>query len=242
MSDGFSRAPLLTKGAFIQLTEGVAGPIPNVIVFQYNPETMTRKLTPWQPPAEDAAAEQGGQTDPQTQPYDPEESIDTSIEFDCADQLEHPDRHPTAARFGVADRLAAMERLLYPVTEGDGLLGDLAASLTASASASAEVVRTIVPVVLFAWGPGLVMPVRLTSYSVEEQLFSTRLYPIRAKVSVSMQVLTDQSFPAAGENAQSSLAAEIARAAYHYTSTQRKGLSVLNGGNTLDAILGLLPL
>ena len=87
-----------------------------------------------------------------------------------------------------------------------------------------------------------VVPVRLVSYSVEEQLFSTRLYPIRAKVSVSMQVLTDQAFPARGENAQSSLAAEIARAAYHYTSTQRKALAVLNGGNTLHAILGLLPL
>jgi hypothetical protein len=239
VSDGYSRAPLLTKGAFIQLTEGVAGPTPNVIVFQYNPEAMTRKLTPWQPPAEDAAAEQGGQTDPQVQPYDPEETIDIAIEFDCTDQLEDPERHPGAVLYGVADRLSALERLLYPVTEGDGLLGDLAASLAGTASAA--VVRTTVPVVLFAWGPGLVVPVRLVSYSVEEQAFSTRLYPIRAKVSVSLQVLTDQAFPESGENAQSSLAADIARAAYRYTSTQRRSLAVLNAGNTLDAVLGLLP-
>jgi hypothetical protein len=240
MTEGYSRAPLLTKGALIQLSEGIVGPVPNVIAFQYNPETLTRKLTPWQPPAEDAAAEQGGQTDPQIQPYDPQETIDLAIEFDCTDQLESPERHPTALAFGVADRLAALERLLYPVTEGDGLLADLATSLLGGASA--EVVRTTVPVVLLAWGPGLVVPVRVTSYSVEEQVFSTTLYPIRAKVTVSVQVLTDQAFPAEGENAQTSLAAAIARAAYRYTSTQRKALAVLNTGNTLDAILGLIPL
>jgi hypothetical protein len=239
MGDGYSRAPLLTKGAFIQLTAGIAGPVPNVIVFQYNPETLTRKLTPWQPPAQDAAAQQGGQSDPQVQPYDPQETIDVAIEFDCTDQLEEPEKHPVAVSFGVADRLSAMERLLYPVTEGDGLLGDLVSSLTGTASA--QVVRNTVPVVLFAWGAGLVVPVRLVSYSVEEQAFSTRLYPIRAKVTVSMQVLTDQAFPSSGENAQTSLAADIARAAYRYTSAQRKSLSVLNAGNTLEAILGLLP-
>ena len=240
MSDGYSRAPLLTKGAFVQLTEGIAGPVPNVIVFQYNSELLTRKLTPWQPPAQDAAAQQGGQTDPQVQPYDPQETVDLAIELDATDQLEAPDRHPGAVLHGVADRLAALERLLYPVTEGDGLLGDIVSSL--AGSASAEVVRTTVPVVLFAWGPGLVVPVRIVSYSVEEQAFSTRLYPIRAKVAVSLQVLTDQAFPTTGANAQISLSADIARAAYRYTSTQRRALAVLNAGNTFDAILGLLPL
>lgn len=240
MRDGYSRAPLLTKGAFIQLTEAIAGPVPNIIVFQYNPEMLSRKLTPWQPPAQDQAAQQGGQTDPQVQPFDPQETIDLAIEFDATDLLEDPERHPGALVYGVADRLAAFERLLYPVTDGDGLLGDLAAALTGSASA--EVVRTTVPVVLFAWGPGLVVPVRIVTYSVEEQAFSTTLFPIRAKVTVSLQVLTDNAFPSTGANAQISLSADIARAAYRYTSTQRKALAVLNTGNTFDAILGLLPL
>jgi hypothetical protein len=239
VTDGYSRSPLLTKGAFIQLTEGIVGPVPNVIVFQYNPETLARKLTPWQPPAEDTNAEQGGQMDPQAQPYDPQETIDCALEFDATDQLEQPERHPGAVLFGVADRLAAMERLLYPTSEGDGLLGDLASVL--SGSASAEVVRSIVPVVLFAWGAGLVVPVRLVSYAVEEQIFSPRLYPIRAKVAVSMQVLTDQAFPAT-EGAQDARSVEVARAAYRYTANQRKRLSTLNATNTLDAILGLLPL
>lgn len=240
MSDGFSRAPRLTKGAFIQLSEAIAGPVPNVIVFQYNPELLTRKLSPWQPPAQDAAAEAGGQTDPQIQPYDPQETVDLALEFDCSDQLAEPEMHPGAVAFGVADRLAAMERLLYPATDGQGLLGDVVASLTGGAAPQVE--RSTVPVVLFAWGPGLIVPVRIVTYSVEEQAFSTKLFPIRAKISVSMQVLTDNAFPASGTGAQTSLAAEIARAAYRYTSSQRKVLSALNAGNTFEAILGLLPL
>jgi hypothetical protein len=239
MSDGYSRSPLLTKGAFIQLTEAIAGPVPNVIVFQYNPEMISRKLTPWQPPAEDANAEQGGQTDPQAQPYDPQEVIDCAIEFDATDQLEEPERHPNVVLFGVADRLAAMERLLYPVTEGDGLLGDMVSALRGTASA--EVTRSSVPVVLFAWGAGLVVPVRLVSYAVEEQVFSPRLYPVRAKVTVSMQVLTDQAFPAT-EGAPDAMSVEVARAAYRYTAKQRKVLATLNTANTFNSIVGLLPI
>lgn len=239
MSEGYSRVPLLVRGAIVQLKEGVAGPVPNVVVFQYNPETLTRKLTPWQPPAQDAAAEQGGATDPQIQPYDPQETIDVAIEFDATDLLEDPDAHPVAAAFGIADRLAALERLLYPETEGDGLLGEIADAL--SGTSSTVVVRQTIPIVLFVWGPGLVVPVRVTSFSIEEQAFSTKLYPIRAKVSLSMQVLTDQAFPASEDGTQSSLSAEIARAAYKFTSTQRKALAVANAVNNIEAILGLLP-
>lgn len=238
MADGYSRTPRLTKGALIRLTEGIAGPLPQAIVFQYNPETLSRKLTPWQPPAEDAAAQQGGQTDPQAQPYNPQEVIDVAIEFDATDQLETSD--PRAVAVGVADRLAAMEILLYPDTDSGGLMTDLVASLTGAPTGA--VPRSTVPVVLFAWGTGLVVPVRLTSYAVEEQAFSNRLYPIRAKVTVSMQVLTDLAFPDTGANAQTGLSAEIARAAYRYTMAQRKALGVAGVGHAIEPLLNLLSL
>jgi hypothetical protein len=38
MPTGYSRSPKLLKGALIKLDSGFLGPIPNVIVFQYNPE------------------------------------------------------------------------------------------------------------------------------------------------------------------------------------------------------------
>lgn len=240
MPNGYSRSPLLAKGAFIQLTESIAGPIPNVIVFQYNPETLSRKLEPWQPPETSSTpGDTQGQADPQAQPFDPKETIDLVLEFDATDAMEHPEQNPVEAVTGIADRIAAMERLLYPVEENGGLLGDVAALL---GGASATVSRTTVPVVLFSFGPNLIVPIRITTYQVEEQAFSPTLYPIRAKCTVSLKVLTDKDFPSTGDNAQTSLAAEIARTAYRFTRAQRDALALANIGNAASSILGLLPL
>src|SRR6266446_2345183 len=49
MTNGYSRSPKLLKGALIQFSAPMLIPIPNIIVFQYNPETRTRTLTPWTP-------------------------------------------------------------------------------------------------------------------------------------------------------------------------------------------------
>ncbi len=46
------------RGALIEFTESFPLPIPNVILFQYNPETMTHTWTP----AQDVAAERAGQS------------------------------------------------------------------------------------------------------------------------------------------------------------------------------------
>ena len=53
MSNGYSRSPKLLKGALVHISEQFLGPVPNVIVFQYNPETLTRNLNPWQPPEQE---------------------------------------------------------------------------------------------------------------------------------------------------------------------------------------------
>ena len=49
MATGYSQSPKLLKGAIIQFSAPMLVPIPNIIVFQYNPETMTRQLNPWKP-------------------------------------------------------------------------------------------------------------------------------------------------------------------------------------------------
>ena len=46
---GLRSSPRLVRGALVQLVEDVVGVVPNVIPFQYNPETLTRKMTPWNP-------------------------------------------------------------------------------------------------------------------------------------------------------------------------------------------------
>ena len=47
MANGYTQSPKLLKGAIIQFSAPLLVPIPNVIVFQYNPETMTRTISPW---------------------------------------------------------------------------------------------------------------------------------------------------------------------------------------------------
>ena len=86
---GYTRSPRLVRGALVQLVEDVVAVTPNVIPFQYNPETMSRKLTPWNPFEVEQTGR--GQIAPTAQPFDPKESISLEIHFDAADQLEESD-------------------------------------------------------------------------------------------------------------------------------------------------------
>jgi Contractile injection system tube protein len=227
---GYSQTPRLLKGALVRLGEPFLGPVPNVIVFQYNPETLTRELTPWTPPTEAEGTEPP--TSGTAQPFDPGETVTLALQLDAADALEEPDTHPVAVLAGVADRIAALEQLLYPV--GETLLGGLF-----SLGVSTAVPRGSVPIVLFIWGPGRIVPVRLTTFSVEEQQFSPTLYPIRATVSVGLRILTSDSFKAVDRAPSAS--ERIAMAAYDYTRGQREILARANVANTAESILGMLP-
>jgi hypothetical protein len=53
-----------------------------------------------------------------------------------------------------------------------------------------EIIPPEAPLTLFVWGPARVVPVRLTSFSITEEAFDTLLNPIRAKVDLSLYVLS----------------------------------------------------
>ena len=53
-----------------------------------------------------------------------------------------------------------------------------------------EVVPPEAPLTLFAWGPKRVLPVRLTDLTITEEAFDPGLNPIRAKVGLSLKVLS----------------------------------------------------
>ena len=255
---GYSRSPKLLKGAVIQFSAPMLIPIPNIIVFQYNPETMSRSFTPWAPVQRTLEASSGGtlqrrplelsQVQALAQPFDPQESISLALELDATDALEKPATHPVAFIAGVADRLAALQMLLYPgedsggslnISVGASLLGGLS-GLISSESAALE--RKEVPIILFFFGPGLIVPVRLTSFSIEEQQFSPLLYPIRAKVNVSMRVLDeDDLVNAAGVGGDTAIV-ELAKGCYVFTKTQRKALALANLANSVESIIGMLPI
>ena len=46
---GLRRSPKFQQGALVQLVKDLVGVVPNVIPFQYNPEKLSRSLTPWNP-------------------------------------------------------------------------------------------------------------------------------------------------------------------------------------------------
>lgn len=231
MPGGYSRSPRLVKGALVRLGEPFLGPVPNVIVFQYNPTSLTRELTPWTPPDGDAEGGASPSTPETAQPYDPGETLTLELELDAADDLQEPEAHPVTAVSGVADRIAALEMLLYP--EGESLLGGLFAL-------GGAVPRRSVPVVLLVWGPGRILPVRLTSFSVDEQAFSPTLYPIRAKVSVGLRVLTPDAFRRPGE--QPEAAERLAIAAYDFTRGQKEILARANLAHSAESLLGMVGL
>jgi len=252
VATGYSRTPWLIKGALVALSEPFLGPVPNVIVFQYNPESLTRNLNPWavpEAPGEEATdKEKKKYQSALTEPYDPGESFNLVLELDATDALEQPESHPVEWATGVADRLAAIEMLMYP--PGDSLLGSILGGLgglLGSLGGALDVLpRTHVPVVLLIWGPGRVVPVRLTSYSVEEQAFSPLLYPIRAKVTVGLTVVTPDVLGAADPKDPSkrnySTTEKLAVWAYKYTRGQKEILARANLANTVESIVGMLPL
>jgi hypothetical protein len=240
-------------------------PIPNIIIFQYNPETMTRQLTPWAPPTREysysktgerslePAALSGQQINMLSQPFDPAETFSLVLELDATDALEEPASHPVAVVAGVADRIAAMEMLCYP--PGPSALGGLLSvsvsvsigssglSASAGASAAAEAIpRLGVPIVLFFWGPGRIVPVRITTFSIEEQQYSPLLYPIRAKATIGMKVLDENQLLNAEGEASTGAVVEIAKACYKFTRAQKEALATANLANSVESIIGMLPI
>jgi hypothetical protein len=114
----------------------------------------------------------------------PEETISLDIEIDATDQLEHPSQNQAAAKMGIYPQLSALEMILYPK------VSSVIANAVLMAVGSIEIVSPKGPFTLFIWGPKRVLPVRLTTCRVEEQAYDTNLNPIRAKVSLTLKVLS----------------------------------------------------
>ncbi len=175
----FPGSPRLLKGALVGLDP--MNPVASIIAFQYNPETLTRRLE---------ARAMGGEGGAQAEVYrltgPPKETITLSVELDAADQLEQAD--PRAVTMGIYPALSALEMLLYPKS---ALVIKNAALAQAG---NIEIIPPEAPLTLFVWGPQRVLPVRVTSFSITEEAFDPALNPTRAKVELSLQVLSTADF------------------------------------------------
>ena len=103
----FPGSPRLLKGAIIGLDP--FNPLASVIVFQYNPDTMPRRLDGR---STGGAAEGANKSEMFRLSGPPRETITLNVEVDTTDQLEQAD--PLAVSSGVYPALSALEMLLYP--------------------------------------------------------------------------------------------------------------------------------
>lgn len=175
MSDS-PRTPRLLRGAIIGLD--LFNPLASLVIFQYNPERLTRTITPTTNDRYGTLAP--GEATRLTGP--PAEDISAEIELDATDQLESGKSPATI--LGIHPTLAALEMLVYPKS------ALVIASEVLAALGIIEVVPPEAPLTLFVWGPARVVPVRLQSMTITEEAFDPNLNPIRANVSLSMRVLT----------------------------------------------------
>jgi hypothetical protein len=181
---GFPGSPQVQKGAIIGLDP--FNPLASVIIFQYNPDTLTRTLT---------AQTVGGNADRGEAlrlKGPPQETITLSVEIDAADQLESASF--PATQLGVHPTLASLEMLLYPKS------ALVIANEVLQAVGVIEIIPPEAPLTLFIWGVKRVVPVRLTQFSITEEAFDTSLNPIRAKVNLGLRVLNyqDLGLPSVG--------------------------------------------
>jgi hypothetical protein len=173
----FPGSPKVQKGAIVGLDR--FNPLASVIVFQYNPDTLTRSFT-----AQSAKGDEHNTGEALRLKGPPQESITLDVEIDAADQLEKAQSQATS--MGIHPTLASLEMLLYPKS------AMMIANEILAKIGIIEVIPPESPLTLFVWGVKRVLPVRLTSFSITEEAFDTRLNPIRAKVSLGMRVLNYQ--------------------------------------------------
>jgi hypothetical protein len=170
----FPRSPQTIKGAIIGFD--LFNPLASVIVFQYNPDTMTRTLRA------QGSGEGGARSEAMRLKGAPVETIKLDVEIDATDQLERADT--LATTMGIYPQLSALEMLLYPKS------ALVIANAVLMATGNLEIVPPVAPVTLLVWGLKRVLPVRLTDLSITEEAYDTGLNPIRAKVSLGLRVLS----------------------------------------------------
>jgi hypothetical protein len=177
-------SPAFTSAARggLVLLNPISGRLLKVISFQYNPDTLTRTLTP-----QGIAPEPGDRLEALRLKGPPIETIKLEAEIDATDALETPTASTadqTVATVGLLAYLSSLELIITPPTS-QLLTDDLLAQV-----GMIEIAPVEAPLTVFAWGRNRVVPVRLTEYSVTEHAFDTSLNPTRATVSLTLRVLT----------------------------------------------------
>jgi len=223
----------LLRGALIEYGEGLTGPIPNVVIFQFNPESLTRNL---KIPARPTGATARERTQSGEKTF---ESVTLTAHFSAADMLN--DDKILARLFGIGPQLSALEQMVHPSSKLAGLLGaaidkvDQAINGDSGAGGDSAVAQPIpresFPKIIFIWGFTRVLPVTIDSMQLKELEYDMLLNPLRAEVDITMTV-----------NAIDSCSDDwLAKGALEYSTMAREAQSLANLANTAGQVVELIP-
>jgi len=235
MASGLSNQAKILRGAFVEF--GISLP-PLIVVFQFNPLTISRTRTASFQKRNTPAGKKGAQAqdflqqvqknagklvsfrDGQTATVNPE-TLSFDIRLDATDKLNDGDG--LTEQFGVAPQLSTLELMMIPKSQG--LLTAAVSQLLGGATKSFAFFDDAKnpPVILFIWGRKKVMPVNITNMQIKEEEFSTDLNPTRATVTVSLEVIEGPNAP------------------FLYTKALKEAMSVLNLANIGDVANAVVP-
>ncbi len=181
----FPPGPRLLRGGLVQLNPA-SGAIVDVIVFQYNPDTVTRTLQP-----RAMTAEPGDRLEVLRLTGPAHETITLEAELDATEQSGLPTDPASAAiaENGLLPALASLEALITPSAD------QLLATDALFDQGTLEIAPVQAPLIVLVWGSKRLVPVLVASLSITEEAFDPQLRPIRAKVSLELHVLTTTDLP-----------------------------------------------
>jgi hypothetical protein len=190
---GYPRAPRMLRGGLVRL-DPVARTVIDVVVFQYNPDSVTRTIQP-----RAIGGEPGDRLEVLRLTGPPHETFKFDAEIDATDQLEQVGDQgvgPAAQKLidavaseGLLPTIAALERLVTPTAS------ELLATDALFDRGMLEVAPMEAPLTVLVWGVRRVVPVLVTSLTITEEAFDPKLQPIRVKASVECKVLTSSDLP-----------------------------------------------
>jgi len=233
---GFTNQPKILKGAFVEF--GISLP-PLVVVFQFNPLTITRSrtATPITPGSQRSsrstqsaglvnALVSGGASslvkfrNGQTLNVQ-QEKIGFDIRLDATDALNDGDT--LAEQFGIAPQLATLEMMMLPKSQS--LLGGAVSALLGGSASRFLCLESMQdpPIILWVWGRKKILPVNIVNMQIKEEQFTTDLNPTRAVVTVQLEVIEGPNAP------------------YLYSKAMQEVMGVLNLAHIGDLAKTIVP-
>jgi hypothetical protein len=219
----------LLRGALIEYGTSLIGPIPNIVIFQFNPESLSRKL---QIPPRPTGATQRETTQAGEKTF---EKITFKAHFSAANMLD--EGKVLAELFGIGPQLAALEKMVLPSSKIAGLIGAaidaIGNALGGGDDAPAQPIpREKYPRILFIWGLTRVLPVTIDSMSISELEYDSILNPLRAEVDITLSVI-------AVDDCSDDV---LAKGALEYSTIAKEAQAIANLANTAEQIVELIPL